>query len=245
NRTLEEMGRTMFCENKLPKYLWAEVVNTSYYIINRVMIRSILKKTPYELFNERKPNVSHLRPFGCKVFILNNVKDNLGKFDANSDEGIFLGYSLNSKAYRVFNKRTLIIEESIHVLFEESNSALRKGDDVDDVGIVDQLEGLDISKVDDEVDKVEEEGVHEEEIQPTQVTKEPIARRKREYVKDNKVIDNPTKGVRTRSSLREYCYNVAFISNIEPKNIFDALKDDFWIVTMQDELNQFEKSVGP
>ncbi|GAV56533.1 hypothetical protein CFOL_v3_00075 [Cephalotus follicularis] len=135
------MGRTMLCENNLPKYLWAETVNTSCYIINRVMIPSILKKTPYELFKERKPNVSHLRPFGCKVFILNNGKDNLGKFDAKSDERIFLGYSLNSKTYRVFNKRTLIIEESIHVLFEESNSAPRKRDDIDDVGIIDQLEG--------------------------------------------------------------------------------------------------------
>ncbi|GAV66778.1 hypothetical protein CFOL_v3_10288, partial [Cephalotus follicularis] len=117
NRTLEEIGRTMLCENNLPKYLWAKAVNTECYIINRVMIRSILKKTPYELFNDRKPSVSHLRPFGCKVFILNNVKDNLGKFDVKSDEGIFLGYYLNSKAYRVFNKKTLIIEESIHVLF--------------------------------------------------------------------------------------------------------------------------------
>ncbi|GAV69083.1 hypothetical protein CFOL_v3_12584, partial [Cephalotus follicularis] len=185
NRTLEEMGRTMFCENNLPKYLWAEAVNTACYIINRVMIRSILKKTPYELFNDRKPSVSHLRPFGCKVFILNNGKENLGKFDAKSDEGIFLGYSLNSKAYRVFNKRTLIIEESIHVLFEESNSAPRKGDVVDDVGILEQMKSLDINKEDGEVDKVEEEGGHEEEIQQIQVTKDPIARREREYVKDN------------------------------------------------------------
>ncbi|GAV63259.1 hypothetical protein CFOL_v3_06779, partial [Cephalotus follicularis] len=165
NRTLEEMGRTMLCENNLPKYLWAEAVNTACYIINRVMIRSILKKTPYEIFNDRKPNVSHLRPFGCKVFILNNGKDNLGKFDAKSDEGIFLDYSLNSKAYRVFNKRTLIIEESIHVLFEESNGAPRKGDIVDDVGILEQMEGLDINKDDVEIDKIEEEGTHEEEIQ--------------------------------------------------------------------------------
>ncbi|GAV58701.1 hypothetical protein CFOL_v3_02234 [Cephalotus follicularis] len=216
------MGRTMLCENNLPKYLWAEAVNTACFIINRVMIRSILKKTPYELFNDRKPNVSHLRPFGCKVFVLNNGKDNLGKFDAKSDEGIFLGYSLNSKAYRVFNKRTLIIEESIHVLFEESNSAPRKGDIVDDVGILEQIEGLDINKDDGEVDKIEEDGVHEEELQPTQVTKEPVARREREYVKDNEVIGNPTEGVRTRSALREYCDNVAFISNIEPKNIFEV-----------------------
>ena len=54
--------------------------------------RPILKKTPYELFNGRKPNISHLHVFGCKFFVLNNGKENLGKFDAKSDEGIFLGY---------------------------------------------------------------------------------------------------------------------------------------------------------
>ena len=50
-----------------------------------------------------------------------NTKDNLGKFDSKSDVGIFLGYFINSKAYRVFNKRTLAVEESMHVTFDESN----------------------------------------------------------------------------------------------------------------------------
>ena len=52
NKTLEEMARTMLCENNLPKYFWAEAINTSCYIINRVMIRPILKKTPYELLEK-------------------------------------------------------------------------------------------------------------------------------------------------------------------------------------------------
>ena len=69
--------------------------------MNRALIRAILKKTPYELYKERKPNISHLHVFGCKCFVLNNGKDNLGKFDVNSDEGIFLGYSSNSKAFRI------------------------------------------------------------------------------------------------------------------------------------------------
>ena len=117
NRTLEEMARSMLCENNLPKYFWAEAINTSCYIINRAIIRAILKKTLYEPFRERKPNISYFHPFGCKCFFLNNGKDNLGKFDAKSDESIFLGYSLTSKAFRVFNKRTLVVEESIHVIF--------------------------------------------------------------------------------------------------------------------------------
>ena len=58
--------------------------------MNRALIRPILKKTPYELYNKRKPYISHLHVFRCKCFMLNNDKDNLGKFDAKSDEGIFL-----------------------------------------------------------------------------------------------------------------------------------------------------------
>lgn len=53
------------------------------------MIRSLLDKTPYELLKGRKPNLTYLRPFGCKYFIYNNGKDILGKFDAKIDKGIF------------------------------------------------------------------------------------------------------------------------------------------------------------
>ena len=90
-----------------------------------MLIRPILKKTPYELYKGRKPNMSHLRVFGFKCFVLNNGKDSLGKFDANVDEAIFLGYSLQSKAYRVFNRRTLSVEESVHVVCDETNSTVQ------------------------------------------------------------------------------------------------------------------------
>ena len=77
--------------------------------------------TSYELWNNRKPKISYLRVFGCKCFIL-NTKDNLETFDSKADEGIFLGYSTSNKVYRVFNKRTLVVEESMYVVFYESNS---------------------------------------------------------------------------------------------------------------------------
>ena len=93
---------------------------------NRTLIRPILKKTPYELYKGRKPNISHLRVFGCKCFILNNGKDNLGKFDPKSDEGIHIGYVINGHAYRVYNKRLLAVEESIHVVFDETDCTVPK-----------------------------------------------------------------------------------------------------------------------
>ena len=81
NRSLEELARTMLSESSLPKYFWVDAISTSCYVKNKVLIRPILKKTPYELFNGRKPNINHLRVFDCNCFVLNNGKENLGKFD--------------------------------------------------------------------------------------------------------------------------------------------------------------------
>ncbi len=74
-----------------------EVINTACYISNRVLIRPILKKTPYELWNGKKPKIGYFRVFSCKCFIL-NTKDNLDKFSSKTNKGIFLGYYTSSKA---------------------------------------------------------------------------------------------------------------------------------------------------
>ncbi|GJT77588.1 retrovirus-related pol polyprotein from transposon TNT 1-94 [Tanacetum coccineum] len=97
NRTLQEMSRTMLNEQSLPQKFWCNAVDTSTYILNRILIRAILGKTPYELLRGRKPTLDYFRVFGSKCFIL-NTKDYLTKFDPKSYEGVFLGYSQNSKA---------------------------------------------------------------------------------------------------------------------------------------------------
>jgi len=119
NRSLEELARTMLSESPLPKNFWADAVSTSCYMMNRVLIRQILKKTPYELFNGMKPNISHLNVFGCRCFIMNNGKENTAKFDEKAYNGIFIGYSSTSHAYRVYNKRLMTMEEFVHVVFDE------------------------------------------------------------------------------------------------------------------------------
>ncbi|GKF59970.1 retrovirus-related pol polyprotein from transposon TNT 1-94, partial [Tanacetum coccineum] len=60
-----------------------------------------------------------MRLFGCPVTIL-NILDHLGKFDEKADEGFFVGYSVNNKAFRVFNSRTRIVEETLHITFLEN-----------------------------------------------------------------------------------------------------------------------------
>ncbi|GJS34620.1 uncharacterized mitochondrial protein-like protein [Tanacetum coccineum] len=116
NKTLIEAARTMLADSKLPTTFWAEAVNTACYVQNRVLVIKPHNKTPYELFLGRKHALSFMRPFGCPVTILNTI-DHLGKFDGKADEGFFVGYSTNSKAFRVFNSRTRIVEENLHVKF--------------------------------------------------------------------------------------------------------------------------------
>ncbi|GJY05022.1 putative ribonuclease H-like domain-containing protein [Tanacetum coccineum] len=121
NRTLIEATRTMLADSKLPTTFWAEAVNTACYVQNRVLVIKPHNKTPYELFLGRKPALSFMRPFGCPVTILNTI-DHLGKFDGKADERFFVRYSTNSKAFRVFNSRTRIVEENLHVQFSENTS---------------------------------------------------------------------------------------------------------------------------
>nr|GEV19175.1 copia protein [Tanacetum cinerariifolium] len=92
----------------------AEAVNTTCYVQNRVLVVKPHDKTPYELFNGRTPALGFMRPFGYHVTIL-NTKDHLGKFNGKVDEGFFVGYSFNSKAFRVFNSRTRIVKENLHI----------------------------------------------------------------------------------------------------------------------------------
>jgi hypothetical protein len=75
-------------------------VNTACHISNRVYLRPETSKTPYEIWRGKKPTVKYFRTFGSKCYILCD-RENLGKFDPKSDEGIFLGYSSTSRAYRV------------------------------------------------------------------------------------------------------------------------------------------------
>ncbi|GKB31756.1 putative ribonuclease H-like domain-containing protein [Tanacetum coccineum] len=118
NRTLIEAAKTMLADSKLPTTFWAEAVNTACYVKNRVLVVKPHNKTPYELFRGRTHALSFMRPFGCHVTILNTL-DYLGKFDGKSDEGFFVGYSLNSKAFRVYNIRTRKVEENLHIRFLE------------------------------------------------------------------------------------------------------------------------------
>lgn len=110
----------MLNETVLLKYFWVDVVNTSCYVMNHVLIRPIIKLVSYELFKGRKPKYLSPLYFQMKCFVLNNRKDNLGKFDPKVDEGLFLGYTTYNNSFRIFNKQTLIIENLVQNNFDET-----------------------------------------------------------------------------------------------------------------------------
>ncbi|WCJ23989.1 Retrovirus-related Pol polyprotein from transposon RE1 [Euphorbia peplus] len=263
NRTLVEIARTMINERRLPKYFWGEAVNTACYVLNRVLIRSILNKTPYELWKGRKPKIGYFRTFGCKCYVL-NTKEYLSKFDSKADEAIFLGYSTHSKAYRVFNKRTQTLDESIHVKFDETNPADSKASEEDEV----QAPEIPSPPVEDVIPKAAEvdspvelapeehpttevnslpedapiyDSTNDEQVSEDSLDLPREVRAHRNHSLEN-IIDSVHNPVMTRAQLRRYMGNVAFVSLLEPKDFYEAADDDSWLMAMQEELDQFKRS---
>jgi hypothetical protein len=135
NKTLLDMARTMLDEYKTPDRFWAKAINTACYSINRLYLHRILKKTSYELLTGKKPNVSYFRVFGSKCFILVK-RGRKSKFAPKVVEGFLLGYDSNTRAYRVFNKSTGLVEVSCDIVFDETNGS--------------QVEQVDLDELDDE-----------------------------------------------------------------------------------------------
>jgi hypothetical protein len=123
NCILVELARTMLDEHRTSRRFWADAINTACYISNRIFLCSILNLTPFDLRFGHKPSISHLRPFGCKCFILKC--GNLDKFESHSSDGILLGYTPHGRSYRVFNLETNTVVESCDVTFNETAACPR------------------------------------------------------------------------------------------------------------------------
>ncbi|GJR64237.1 retrovirus-related pol polyprotein from transposon TNT 1-94, partial [Tanacetum coccineum] len=126
NRTLVEAARTMMIFLKAPMFLWAEAIATACYTQNRSLIHTRHNKTPYELVHDKKPDLTFFRVFGALCYPTND-SENLGKFQAKADIGIFVGYAPSRKGYRIYNKRTRRLMETIHVTFDEMHQSMAPG----------------------------------------------------------------------------------------------------------------------
>nr|GFB95877.1 hypothetical protein [Tanacetum cinerariifolium] len=117
-RTLVEAARTMLSATKVPLFFWAEAIATACFTQNRSLVIPRHEKIPYHIINDRKPLFKFFYIFGSVCYIVRYL-ENLDKMKEKGDECIFVGYSTQPRAYRVFNKRTRVIMESIHVNFDE------------------------------------------------------------------------------------------------------------------------------
>nr|GEU85873.1 retrovirus-related Pol polyprotein from transposon TNT 1-94 [Tanacetum cinerariifolium] len=118
NCTLVEAARTMLSAAKIPLFFWAEAIATTCFTQNCSLVIPRHEKTPYHIINERKPSVKFFHIFGSLCYIVRDG-ENLNKMKEKGDTCIFVGYSTQLRAYRVFKKRTRVIVETIHVNFDE------------------------------------------------------------------------------------------------------------------------------
>ncbi|KAL8118553.1 hypothetical protein AgCh_016176 [Apium graveolens] len=117
NRTLVKVARRMLQDAKLPISFWEEAVNTACYTQNIFSINKNLGKSPYSILFKRNPTVKHLHIFGSKCYVLKDNSEYVGKFDSKVFEAIFLGYSLEKNAYKVYVLEQKKIIESTYVIF--------------------------------------------------------------------------------------------------------------------------------
>ena len=117
NRSIMDYARTLMIEKNVALKYWREVVSTIVYTLNCVQVKKGTHLTPFELWYGYSPNVKYFKVFGSKCYILKEFKN--GKLDAKSEEGIFLGYSKRSKAYKCLNTNTNKVVESENVNFDE------------------------------------------------------------------------------------------------------------------------------
>ena len=277
NRTLQEMARAMLHGNNAIVRFWAEAVSTASHTINRVYIRPGMNKTPYELWRGRRPDLSYFHTFGCDCYILND-RDHLGKFDAKSDAGIFVGYSQNSAAYRIYNHKTKTIIDFVNVVFDDLNLKSTNSCIEDEFVLQEDLSKAVVPVIDaprnaelpaeatpvqatpvepvSVLTKAEETeqayaspsaGNDSDRVQPQNDEPEerPIVHRNHS---PTDVIGNVFEGRRTREKERLDYQKMAgiclicFVSIIEPRNITEALDDEYWIDACQEELENFSRS---
>ncbi|KAI3666972.1 hypothetical protein L6452_42013 [Arctium lappa] len=246
NIMLCEVARSMLSESHLPTYFWAEATNTGCFTHNRSIIVKRHNKTPYEVFYGRKPDIGFLHVFGCVCYI-HNDRENLGKFDPKANEGIFVGYSLTSKAFKVYNLIRKCIDESIHVKFDELKISSLSCDDEElnrwiSPCVVSQSD-IHSSPIPVDLPSISPENIPSN--SPLQISYPPLLPPALKWTKDHpidQIIGDQQTGLQTRRGIGNICLYVNFLSLIEPKKVDEALADPCY---RQEEGIDYDETFAP
>ncbi|GKD41794.1 retrovirus-related pol polyprotein from transposon TNT 1-94, partial [Tanacetum coccineum] len=259
NRTLIEAARTMLNSAKLPKQFWGEAVNTACYTQNISIIVKRHGKTSYDVFRGRSPDISYFYVFRCLVHI-HNHRDHLGKFDEKADDGFFLGYSPVAKAFRVFKIIRQEMEETVHVTFndeflEPRSEVTQCPGNTEYFSYIPAYENttpyespiLQVSITSEDPPEFTEADNHPALNEPDQI--ESADHFELVHIELVNIIGEPLTGITTGSRIKDSdvasaseCLYVNFLYEMEPKKLIEALEEEGWIISMQEELNQFKRN---
>lgn len=255
NRTLMEMTRSILKHMHMPNYLWGEAVRHSTYLLNRIFTRALEDMTPYEVLRGKKPNIEHLRIFGC-IGYAKVDKPHLKKLDDRLRMLVHLGTEPGSKAYRLFDPRNQRIMVSRDVVFDEAkgwnwNSNYSEQDkngsfsitfgDFANHGIQDNIENV---ASDQELDNVENTAEdNETEITESDPQTLPLRRTQRERTRPTYLNDYVLITEVECFYLAEEEGEILLLSmNEEPRDFYEAKKKKEWITACEDELCSIEKT---
>ncbi|GKD94696.1 retrovirus-related pol polyprotein from transposon TNT 1-94, partial [Tanacetum coccineum] len=267
NRTLVEAARTMLIFSRAPLFLWSETINTACYTQNRSLIRHRYNKTPYELMQDKKPDLSFFHVFGSLCYPTND-HDDLGKFDAKADIRIFVGYAPAKKVFRIYNRRSRIITETIHVTFDELTTMapeqFSSGPELQYMTPATSSTGLvsnPVSKqpcippIRDDWDRLFQ-SMFDEYFNPPPIAVSPVQEApalraevlvgfeespKTPTFHDDPLNESPNEdstSYRSSSNVRQLH---TLLEHIEPKNFKQAMTEPSWIDAMQEEIREFER----
>ncbi|GJW24205.1 retrovirus-related pol polyprotein from transposon TNT 1-94 [Tanacetum coccineum] len=239
NWTLVEAARTMLIFSKALLFLWAEAINTACYTQNRSLILLRYNKTPDELMQDKKQDLAFLHVFGSLCYPTNDHED-LGKFDAKADIGIFVGYAPAKKAFRMYNRRTRDDWDRLfQPMFDEYFNPPTIIVSLVQEAAAPRAEVLADSPVSTSIDQDAPSTIEYKFYTPFEY----LGRWTKDHPIAN-VINNPSRSVSTRKQLETdamWCYFDAFLTLVEPKNFKQAMTEPSWINAMQEEIHEFER----
>jgi len=231
NRTVQQMAHAMLDESGTPATFWGEAAYAAVVILNKTNVRVNSTQTPHELWYGETPSVKHFKIFGSKCYI-KNTNEQLGKLEPRADEGILLGYSPYSKAYKCYNKRLRRIVDSIDVVVDEKGYIPRQVNHEN----IEEDEDYSPNQINDQEESQEalEEHIRIEEKTPSRY----VQKNHPEY----QILGQKEAGVQTRRTIAEASSYLALLSSTEPQNVKEACKDECWVKAMDEELQQIEKN---
>ncbi|CAL2257239.1 unnamed protein product [Prunus armeniaca] len=238
NRTVVEMAKAMLHEKGIPYFLWAEAVHTTVYLLNRCPTKALSNMTPFEVYSGRKHGIAHMKVFGslCYVHVPAELRH---KLEPKSTKGVFVGYAICEKGYRVFDPIFNKLILSRDVTFDEEgvwNWIDNHGSDMPTYSVENQVE-FDVNSGnsgDNGAATPLTQNLHEGNLSSTHHTPSDISSEERR----TQAYDHSPLKWRRLDDVLAQC-NLCIM---EPENYVDAAQDESWLKAMQDELYMIEKN---